>query len=948
MWHLVLLLLCSQLLAASTESNLRHGNQMLLNRQLSDVDNQEVIILTGNFTVDGKPVNILQYDATSGDWSAKYQSSLYFYGESYINGVIWDVATYHNTSSEDSSDTLYVVGNFDTESETSQLQLCSVSKWNGLIFEKVGEGICPRGADPSSTITILTSIMGNNGNLFIGGMFESRVWDGHHFVYVYNIAKFDSVKRSWLPLVGGQLACRNGQPSKVQALAWDTKNSILFIAGSFDMLGDEEISSGLVIWTENLGIVSFPRGGVIIDDFNNGAVHSLAFEPISESLFVAGYFLKIGSFECMNIAVWSRTISSWKCLYHDLHAITTLTTMFLDTHTLFISGWAASNSNWAGRNWNSPYAIARLDIAQYILECSSTENIMAYKALHASKSRSRRNQARKIVSNSSLSYSGSYTSRHYKGNSTSPTLTPTPMPPWEPHWEWLPNFSGANGPILRIAKGKRAYANSLFIVGAFNNYPSVSIWSESVDDTKGGISGLTSSRVIHGLITSIVQINLPFQDVPVPIPSPVPDSNGDTILILFSCVMVGIMLGAAFAFGYSTMEYTKVSDSDDNGMTISLKTLSGGVVNNREFRKCFAKAMKARHLPTSESLLIINPKEISLSKIIGEGSFGRVWSGQWRNNAVAVKEFVFAQAAIVGESIDRMNLVEEIVGEAGIMACLRHQKILQLYGCSLTMQAIWIVSQLCQSGSLRMVLNDQSLNLSTQMKLSLVMDVADGMLYLHSRVPPIIHRDLKSHNVFITKEASGHLTAKIGDWGSARAVALTGPKSMTQGVGTACWLAPEVIKNAHSSKCSDVYAFGILLWEVYTREEVHEGLSAAQIIAKVAHEGLRPKIPKNCPWKEIMSECWHHEPSMRPAFSKIMEALKEIAKPQMEKVVSSDPLHPSSSTMPYHYQSTINVFSDEISQRRLASGSIDDSSRDNSENLKKKGYSIPDGDYDTT
>ena len=106
------------------------------------------------------------------------------------------------------------------------------------------------------------------------------------------------------------------------------------------------------------------------------------------------------------------------------------------------------------------------------------------------------------------------------------------------------------------------------------------------------------------------------------------------------------------------------------------------------------------------------------------------------------------------------------------------------------------------------------------------------------RSPPIIHRDLKSHNIFITEPTPGHLVAKIGDWGSARAIALTGlfsttfdvklhshfifvpifnslgAKSMTHGVGTACWLSPEVINNAHFSKHSDVYAFGIVLWEV--------------------------------------------------------------------------------------------------------------------------------------
>ena len=68
--------------------------------------------------------------------------------------------------------------------------------------------------------------------------------------------------------------------------------------------------------------------------------------------------------------------------------------------------------------------------------------------------------------------------------------------------------------------------------------------------------------------------------------------------------------------------------------------------------------------------------------------------------------------------------------------------------------------------------------------------------------------------------APGMLVAKIGDWGSARAISLTSMKTMTHGVGTACWLAPEIIHNASYSKDSDVYAFGVVLWEIYTRIEL--------------------------------------------------------------------------------------------------------------------------------
>lgn len=149
------------------------------------------------------------------------------------------------------------------------------------------------------------------------------------------------------------------------------------------------------------------------------------------------------------------------------------------------------------------------------------------------------------------------------------------------------------------------------------------------------------------------------------------------------------------------------------------------------------------------------------------------------------------------------------------------------------------------------------------------------MHYLHTRSPPIIHRDLKSHNIFIIEQSSGHYVAKVGDWGSARAIALSGAKTMTQGVGTACWLAPETILHAQFSKDSDVYAYGILLWEVYTRKEVHDKLSAAQIIAKVAHEGLRPTIPFDCPsyWSQLMTDCWKKNPQDRPSVGNIIQRL---------------------------------------------------------------------------
>jgi serine/threonine protein kinase len=286
--------------------------------------------------------------------------------------------------------------------------------------------------------------------------------------------------------------------------------------------------------------------------------------------------------------------------------------------------------------------------------------------------------------------------------------------------------------------------------------------------------------------------------------------------------------------------------------------------------------------------------------------------------------------------MQQQAIVEEIIGEAGMMAILRHPNVLQLFGCSLTAQAIWIVSELCSLGSLRQLLDDRERSLSLEARLNLALQVAEGMSYLHAQDPPIIHRDLKSHNIFVhetfaeqeetkdkfndtkllrwplrlssggsgkteekseTKsESMGHsrsesdssafkvkpiMNAKIGDWGSARAT-LAGSRTMTHGVGTACWMAPEVLKHARCSKYSDVYGFGIILWELATRREVYEGLESTQVIAMVANDCLRPEIPPGCPWNDIMVKCWREVPSKRSSFEEIVKELNRL-RPAVEK-----------------------------------------------------------------
>lgn len=632
-----------------------------------------------------------------------------------------------------------------------------------------------------------------------------------------------------------------------------------------------------------------------------------------------------------------------------------------ESNYLYLTGLVNTASSWnfsasssyfthlSEAHHHHQYSIARLQMKGYNHYCHVNSNTR--RKLHITQSKLRHRRTSTVQSGIQYNHNRRLAGQK-KSNDSSTTNSTILNRPWTLTWEWLPGFSAYPSPIQRLTPGTKDLKGSLFIAAYTDMTDEISpvssllLWTppQNHEDSYNLTVLGGNDHKIRGLVSSVlVDLSLPYSptdsrkdqdddithhkypDNPILPPHDLNRDTDYTFLILFACVGLGILLGLSFTVScfYRSQEEANINNitlanyrgKEDSGQSsggISLRTLSDGYGNAMDFKECFERAMKTRHLSTYETLIMINPKEIMLNRIIGEGSFGRVWSGQWRHNKVAVKEFIFAQAAIAGGmTLQRNNIIEEIVGEAGVMACLRHPKILQLYGCSLTMQAIWIVSELCVKGSLKMLLMAgpvpaipsinhgsnslkpiqiedpeaslglmnspmEGVELSVLQKLSILMDIADGMQYLHQRNPPIIHRDLKSHNIFITETTPGNYIAKIGDWGSARAIALTNSKSMTQGVGTACWLSPEVINNAHFSKASDVYAFGIILWEVHTRQEIYEGLSAAQIIAKVAHEELRPSVPRNCPWAKLMTQCWKQDPAQRPNFDTILKVLSSL------------------------------------------------------------------------
>ncbi|CAB1328504.1 unnamed protein product [Coregonus sp. 'balchen'] len=153
------------------------------------------------------------------------------------------------------------------------------------------------------------------------------------------------------------------------------------------------------------------------------------------------------------------------------------------------------------------------------------------------------------------------------------------------------------------------------------------------------------------------------------------------------------------------------------------------------------------------------------------------------------------------------------------------------------------------------------------------MEIAKGMHYLHSEAPvKVIHRDLKSRNVVVTADK----VLKICDFGASRFHSHTTHMSL---VGTFPWMAPEVIQSLPVSETCDTYSYGVVLWEMLTREIPFKGLEGLQVAWLVVEKSERLTIPSSCPasFAELMMKCWVTEPKERPMFKHILTTLESMS-----------------------------------------------------------------------
>ncbi|KAM7516906.1 hypothetical protein LguiA_006489 [Lonicera macranthoides] len=305
------------------------------------------------------------------------------------------------------------------------------------------------------------------------------------------------------------------------------------------------------------------------------------------------------------------------------------------------------------------------------------------------------------------------------------------------------------------------------------------------------------------------------------------------------------------------------------------------VENAPENREELSAVTIPRYVTLEPSLamdwLEISWDELHIKERIGAGSFGTVHRAEWHGSDVAVKVLT------VQDFHD--DQLKEFLREVAIMKRVRHPNVVLFMGAVTKRPQLSIVTEYLPRGSLYRLIHRPTAGetLDQRRRLRMALDVAKGINYLHCLSPPIVHWDLKSPNLLVDK----NWTVKVCDFGLSRFKANTFISSKSV-AGTPEWMAPEFLRGEPSNEKSDVYSYGVILWELVTMQQPWSGLGPAQVVGAVAFQNRRLAIPPNTSpiLVSLMESCWADDPSQRPSFKTIVETLKKLLKspPQMTRM----------------------------------------------------------------
>ncbi|KAI5614277.1 ephrin type-A receptor 8, partial [Silurus asotus] len=261
---------------------------------------------------------------------------------------------------------------------------------------------------------------------------------------------------------------------------------------------------------------------------------------------------------------------------------------------------------------------------------------------------------------------------------------------------------------------------------------------------------------------------------------------------------------------------------------------------------------------------------ITIERVIGAGEFGEVCSGPLR--LPGKREIVVAIKTLKAGYTEKQR--RDFLGEASIMGQFDHPNIIHLEGVVTKSKPVMIITEYMENGSLDTFLKKNDGQFTVIQLVGMLRGIASGMRYLSDM--GYVHRDLAARNILV----NSNLVCKVSDFGLSRVLEDDPEAAYTTRGGKIPirWTAPEAISYRKFTSASDVWSYGIVMWEVMSYGERPYWEMSNQDVIKAVEESYRLPSPMDCPAAlyQLMMDCWQKDRNSRPKFDEIVSLLDKL------------------------------------------------------------------------